>query len=82
MKIFTFLIAVVCMASCKFSPDGLARDYCDCRVDIDNGKRTEGDCAEMAESHYLKLQDDDEALKKYSAKVIDCMGFTEMEKSK
>jgi hypothetical protein len=67
---------------CKANPDDLAKDYCNCRLEIEKGTKSEDDCKEMAESHTLQLQDEEGAFAKYSERVLDCVGNDEMTETK
>ncbi|HYG49834.1 MAG TPA: hypothetical protein VD905_02975 [Flavobacteriales bacterium] len=67
--------AFVC---CRANPDDLAKDYCNCRLEIEKGTKSEEDCKNMAESHTLKLQDEEGAFEKYSEKVLDCLSNSKM----
>ena len=79
MKKLRFLILFIpVLASCSSNPDDLASEYCNCRADIDKGLKSEADCASLAESHTLKLQDDTELMKRYTSKVLDCVTSTEI----
>jgi hypothetical protein len=59
--------------SCKFNPSQLGDDYCSCLKRYEQGKGTAEECLEMAESHNLKLQDDDEAMDAYTRHISDCL---------
>lgn len=72
-KWMTCSLLVFAAVSCKFSPETLAKDYCQCRQDVENGKKKADDCKEMAESHFLRIQDDDAALKEYTERTLDCI---------
>lgn len=61
--------------ACNNNPVALAQQYCNCRGEVEAGKKAEGDCKDMAESHFLKLQDEPEQLKKYTDKVMDCISM-------
>lgn len=66
------------MSSCSYSPTQLADDYCSCMKEFEQGKADADECREMAESHFLKLQDDDEGLNVYTQYVSDCMTYDEI----
>src|SRR5687768_5629966 len=68
--------------SCNTNPNDLAKAYCNCRAEIEKGQKSETDCASMAESHTLKLQDEPEALKTYTSEILDCITSTEIVKEK
>ena len=76
---FTILGFVFLASSCSFSPEGLAKDYCRCRAAIESGKKSADDCKAMAESHYLKLQDDEEAIKIYTERVLGCVSSSQIQ---
>jgi hypothetical protein len=78
MKKIIAPVFLLALASCNFSPEKMAKDYCNCRADIGSGKKTAEDCQELAESQYLKMQENEEALKTYTEKVLDCMSSTEI----
>lgn len=71
-------LVLMTFSSCKFNPEALAKDYCNCRADMESGKKTVEDCQEMAESHYLKLQSNDEGLKMYTERVLDCISSSQI----
>jgi hypothetical protein len=71
---------LVLFASCSFNPEGLAKDYCKCRADVEAGKKTAEDCKEMAESHFLKMQENEQDLKVYTEKVMDCISSDQIRK--
>lgn len=71
---------LVLITSCSFNPEGLAKDYCQCRADVEAGKKTAGDCKEMAESHFLKMQENEQDLKIYTEKVMDCISSDQIRK--
>lgn len=73
----TFLLLV--FASCNSNPTDLAKEYCNCRTEIDKGTKSEEDCASLAESHTLKLQDEPEKMNAYTSNVLDCISDTEMQ---
>lgn len=73
MKQVLFLTTFLVLASCgQLNPEVLAREYCKCRADVEAGKRTVDACRELTESHFLKLQDDEQALKAYTENILDC----------
>lgn len=79
MKHATTILGFVFLASsCSFSPEEMAKDYCNCRADVEAGKKKAEDCKEMAESHYLKMQTDDNALKIYTEMVLDCVSSSQI----
>lgn len=70
-KLFLALgISALLMVSCTKSPEALAKDYCQCKTDKGNDSN---ECTEMAEAHFLQLQDEPELLQKYSAAVAECI---------
>ncbi|MFI5204537.1 MAG: hypothetical protein ACHQF2_08590 [Flavobacteriales bacterium] len=77
--VFFFVFSV---SSCKFNPTQLADDYCSCLQQMERGKSTTDDCREMAESHNLKLQDDDEAMKKYTQHITECLMYDDIRTNK
>lgn len=77
-----FYLLITIFVSCSTNPDDLAAEYCDCRAQVDKGTKTDKDCAELAESHTLKLQDETEPLKVYTSKILDCISATEMNTKK
>lgn len=81
MKQFTTLYIIGfswLFASCKFNPTQLADDYCSCLKKMEQGKETKEECLELAESHNLKLQDDDEAMRKYTAHISECLTYDDI----
>lgn len=68
--------------SCRANPEDLAKDYCNCRLEIEKGTKSEDDCKDMAESHTLRLQDEEGAFAKYSEKVLDCLSNSELKEQK
>lgn len=69
---------LVTFTSCSYNPTQLADDYCACMKEFEQGKIKADECREMAESHFLKLQDDDEGLNAYTQYVSDCMTYDEI----
>lgn len=80
LLIATFIGSI--FIGCKANPDDLAKEYCNCRMEIDKGTKSEEYCREMAESHTLKLQNEEGAFEKYSARVMDCVSNAEMTETK
>lgn len=78
MKYFVLTLTVLAFASCGFNPNELAAEYCECRAEIEKGKKTEADCQSLAESHVNRLQDDPDAMNRYSSRVIECLGYPEI----
>lgn len=64
--------------SCNTNPEDLAKEYCSCRADIEKGVKSEKDCASLAESHSLKLQDEPNQLKLYTGKILDCISNADL----
>jgi len=56
----------------------MADDYCACLKKYEQGKGSVEDCREMAESHFLKLQDDEEALTKYTQYIGECLMYDDI----
>jgi hypothetical protein len=69
-------------ASCSTTPEDMAKEYCDCRAQVDKGTKTDKDCAELAQKHTNNLQDDDDPLRVYTSTVLDCISATEMNTKK
>lgn len=84
MRISQVLFFLLCigMFSCTKSPGKLAKEYCSCLHEMENGSKKEGECAELAESHVLQLNDDEKALKEYTNNIMDCIGFRKIKTSK
>ena len=82
MKYLAFILFIVVFSSCNSNPEELAKEYCRCRADIEKNKKTEKDCEEMAESHFMRLQDSDDGLAIYSSKIIECLGSSEINTKK
>ena len=79
MKQVLFILGFSALvSSCSFSPESLAKEYCNCRADIEAGKKSADDCKELTESHFLKLQDDQQALKTYTERVLDCTSSSQI----
>lgn len=70
---YIFLFAIA--ASCKMSPDALSEEMCTCLDEMEQGKKTQEECSSLAESHFLRVQDDEEALNRYNEGVNTCLGF-------
>lgn len=76
------LLVTIFLVACNRNPTDLAKDYCNCRAEIEKGTKSEQDCASLAESHTLKIQDDQNALTTYTSAILDCISNTEMTKEK
>jgi len=79
-QVLATTLLLVLVTSCTFSPERLAKDYCNCRADVEEGKKTAEDCKEMAESHFLKLQENEQDVKTYTERVLDCISSSEIRK--
>jgi hypothetical protein len=80
MKFFysPLVLVSLVLVSCKFNPSQLGDDYCSCLKRFEQGKGTAEECLEMAESHNLKLQGDDEAMDAYTRHISDCLTFDDI----
>lgn len=67
MALVVFMLVSIA-TSCTKSPEALAKEYCKCKQNPE-----QQNCAEMAEAHFLQLQDEPELLQKYSAAVTECV---------
>ena len=77
-NVFSIAFLVLVFASCNSTPSDMAKEYCNCRAEIDKGSKSEDDCASLAESHTLRLQDEPAKMNSYTANVLDCISDTEM----
>ena len=77
-----FCLLIGLFVSCNTNPDDMAKEYCNCRAEVDKGSKTDKDCAELAESHTLKLQDEPGQLKVYTTRILDCISATKMNTQK
>lgn len=77
-NVFVPAFFMLALCACKFNPERMAKDYCNCRADVEAGKKNLQECKDLAESHFLKMQENEDALKMYTEKILDCMSSAEI----